>query len=76
LQLGVFRFVNHLHAAFAELFDDFVVRYGFADHSRPPRLRQSPDENIAPIPKSKGFLQYKRAMARVAIALFKKMIED
>jgi len=23
----------HTHAAFAELFDDFVMGYGFADHS-------------------------------------------
>ena len=31
-QLGVFRLVNHAHAATTELLDDAVVRDGLADH--------------------------------------------
>ena len=30
-ELGVLGFINDAHAAFAELFEDFVVGYGFAD---------------------------------------------
>lgn len=32
LELGVLGFVNHAHAAFAELDEDFVVGDGLADH--------------------------------------------
>jgi len=32
LQFGILGFVNDAHATFAELFDDFVMEYGFADH--------------------------------------------
>ena len=31
-KLGVLGFVNDTHAAATELFDDAIVRYGFADH--------------------------------------------
>jgi len=35
-QLGVLGFVDHPHAAFTEFFENFVMRYGFADHLPDP----------------------------------------
>ncbi len=32
-EFGVFGFIHYPHAAFAEFFEDFVVRNGFANHS-------------------------------------------
>jgi hypothetical protein len=32
IELGVFGFVDHTHSAFADLFQDAVVEYGFTDH--------------------------------------------
>jgi hypothetical protein len=32
IEPGVLGFVDHAHAAFAELGEDFVMRDGFADH--------------------------------------------
>ena len=32
VESGIQRFVDHTHATGAELFEDFVMRYGFADH--------------------------------------------
>ena len=32
IEFGIFGFVDHSHAAFAELFDDFVLGNRFANH--------------------------------------------
>ena len=39
-KVGVFSFVNHPHAAPAELLDDAVVRDGLVDHKKMPSLTE------------------------------------
>ncbi len=37
-QIGVLSPVHFTHTALADLFDDFVMRDGLADHETPPKL--------------------------------------
>ena len=39
MQAAVFGFVNHAHAATAQLIQDAVMRYGLADHKADVRQR-------------------------------------
>ena len=44
LELGILGFVNDAHAAFAELFEDFIMGYSLTDHRFRLLLRDGEDK--------------------------------